>query len=591
MRITREISNGVCVTSSKGLYWIRKCFPKLEAQLYLCVLSWLHLTLLGKQQQLLQCGVLPLECCSLSVGKDIFTFSSLSRPAKTPLFCTSRVNPQALDTTLGPRCALGISALAEVVPAHAVSDEMENRVKFPATQKGVIVCKATGGSTAREGLNESAAGSPTLEKGVDGTLVVRIENGKAKRLPSLQSLCGSFTPCEREAQTWLGLAMRGAHKLKTVTGNEEKCGQSAGSFGPTQQADPQRAREEAAWGTRAAQEQQGGGARTQPHEEQQLQQQLQKCSPLQLYQSPDSACCRKSDSLYLELCSTNKQNKPKAKHETTLKYSPVLRTQGIRYNMDIDMQKVTARRINQDMSEEGSPGPSEYTQSQASIQVSPSRATNATQRIQRRQTKAPEPHLDQLHHQVELRGGVHLLYEHDDVGVLHSAQNRHFIFNQTQRKIGCKHSVEITITICTLHLKSEILGTTDQQHPPGNLPNPSLPAAVPEAGDLLRREGAGLLDAACLTAAEREYDFMTRHSARQETLSRALPTAHAQAPSTQHPENDQHLLNISAQLSQTDLYLSRPFACFTHCGHSKHQQKYRQGSLVPAVFQSRSECP
>lgn len=90
---------------------------------------------------------------------------------------------------------------------------------------------------------------------------------------------------------------------------------------PTHQADPQQAQEQAAWGTGVAQEQQGGGARTQPHEEQQLQQ----FSPFQLYQSPDSACCRKSDSLYLELCSkTNKQNKPKAKHETALKYSTVL---------------------------------------------------------------------------------------------------------------------------------------------------------------------------------------------------------------------------------------------------------------------------
>lgn len=52
------------------------------------------------------------------------------------------------------------------------------------------------------------------------------------------------------------------------------------------------------------------------------------------------------------------------------------------------------------------------------------------QRIQRRQIKAPEPYLDQLHHQVELCGGVHLLYEHDDVWVLHSAQNGHFILNQ-----------------------------------------------------------------------------------------------------------------------------------------------------------------
>lgn len=32
---------------------------------------------------------------------------------------------------------------------------------------------------------------------------------------------GLLTHCEREDQTWLGLAMRGAHKLKTVMGNEE----------------------------------------------------------------------------------------------------------------------------------------------------------------------------------------------------------------------------------------------------------------------------------------------------------------------------------------------------------------------------------
>lgn len=81
----------------------------------------------------------------------------------------------------------------------------------------------------------------------------------------------------------------------------------------THQADPQQAQEEAAWGTGVAQEQQGRGAQTQPQEDHQLQQQLQKFSPFQLYQSPDSACCRKSDSLYLELCSTNKQTNKKKK--------------------------------------------------------------------------------------------------------------------------------------------------------------------------------------------------------------------------------------------------------------------------------------
>lgn len=55
---------------------------------------------------------------------------------------------------------------------------------------------------------------------------------------------------------------------------------------------------------------------------------------------------------------------------------------------------------------------------------------DTAQRIQARQIKPPEPYLDQLHHQVELCGGVHLLYQHDDVWVLHSAQNGHLIFNQ-----------------------------------------------------------------------------------------------------------------------------------------------------------------
>lgn len=41
-----------------------------------------------------------------------------------------------------------------------------------------------------------------------------------------------------------------------------------------------------------------------------------------------------------------------------------------------------------------------------------------------------ESYLDQLHHQVEFSWGVHFLYEHNDVGVLHSAQYRDFIFNQ-----------------------------------------------------------------------------------------------------------------------------------------------------------------
>ena len=39
-------------------------------------------------------------------------------------------------------------------------------------------------------------------------------------------------------------------------------------------------------------------------------------------------------------------------------------------------------------------------------------------------------HLDQFHHQEELGGRLHLLNQHDDVWMLHSAQDRHFVLNQ-----------------------------------------------------------------------------------------------------------------------------------------------------------------
>lgn len=65
-------------------------------------------------------------------------------------------------------------------------------------------------------------------------LIINTENLKNHlTLPVLPLLlfprAGSFTQCEREDQTRLGLATRGAHKLKTVMGNEENCGQSVGS--------------------------------------------------------------------------------------------------------------------------------------------------------------------------------------------------------------------------------------------------------------------------------------------------------------------------------------------------------------------------
>lgn len=82
----------------------------------------------------------------------------------------------------------------------------------------------------------------------------------------------------------------------------------------------------------------------------------------------------------------------------------------------------------------------------------------------------------------------------------------------------------------------------------------SFLAVVPEAGDLLRREGPGLLDAVCLMAEEREYDFMTRHSAKQANSVKGFDNSSVHSTvAVCHPENDQHFLNISAQLSQTDL--------------------------------------
>lgn len=39
-------------------------------------------------------------------------------------------------------------------------------------------------------------------------------------------------------------------------------------------------------------------------------------------------------------------------------------------------------------------------------------------------------YLYQLHNQAELRGRVHLLNQHDDVGVLHPPQNSYFILDE-----------------------------------------------------------------------------------------------------------------------------------------------------------------
>lgn len=82
---------------------------------------------------------------------------------------------------------------------------------------------------------------------------------------------------------------------------------------PKHQADTQQTLEmlrQGRWGIRVAQKQQGRESWIQSHEDHQLQQPLQKLSPFQLSRSPDSACCRKSDSLYLELCSKDKQRTP-----------------------------------------------------------------------------------------------------------------------------------------------------------------------------------------------------------------------------------------------------------------------------------------
>lgn len=87
----------------KGSIGSGGAFPNWEAQLYLCVCyPELHLTLLG-EQQLLQCGVLPLECCSPSVGKDICTFSSVRRPAKTSPFWTALVSRTSPPSTGEPK--------------------------------------------------------------------------------------------------------------------------------------------------------------------------------------------------------------------------------------------------------------------------------------------------------------------------------------------------------------------------------------------------------------------------------------------------------------------------------------------------------
>lgn len=39
-------------------------------------------------------------------------------------------------------------------------------------------------------------------------------------------------------------------------------------------------------------------------------------------------------------------------------------------------------------------------------------------------------YLDELHHQVELRGRVHLLHQHNDVGVFDLSQHRDLVLNK-----------------------------------------------------------------------------------------------------------------------------------------------------------------
>lgn len=72
----------------KGLSWIRRCFPKLEAQLYLCVLSWVA----SRPVWCMKPSLGSSSCCSVvfchwsaaaARGKGHLHLLPVSRPAKT----------------------------------------------------------------------------------------------------------------------------------------------------------------------------------------------------------------------------------------------------------------------------------------------------------------------------------------------------------------------------------------------------------------------------------------------------------------------------------------------------------------------------
>lgn len=98
-----------------------------------------------------------------------------------------QVNPNTLDTTLGPRCALGISALAKVVPPHAVCDEMENRVKFPATQLLVTLFRA---ARVSHGSAESCQQVPAAGPHLAGVGRIFLKRGTDLSPP--MHLCRTF---------------------------------------------------------------------------------------------------------------------------------------------------------------------------------------------------------------------------------------------------------------------------------------------------------------------------------------------------------------------------------------------------------------
>lgn len=71
-------------------------------------------------------------------------------------------------------------------------------------------------------------------------------------------------------------------------------------------------------------------------------------------------------------------------------------------------------------------------------------------------------HLDELHHQVEFRGRVHLLHQHDDVGVFDLPQHRDLVLDEVLLHTHV-HTLRTFISLAVTSLQNQVYlsGTFD----------------------------------------------------------------------------------------------------------------------------------